>query len=128
MSHDRLTLRVALGGIGFFILFIAPAVIFGDWLVVHLSDEFSPYYMPAGLILFFLGAFLYLGHEEELARKKGKKVYHWFPKETHELWNSMDTKGKVVYVLGYIIATILGVVLAWYAVIFSVGWFFSQVP
>ena len=128
MSHDRLTLRVALGGIGFFILFIAPAVIFGDWLVVHLSDEFSPYYMPAGLILFFLGAFLYLGHEEEQATKKGQKVYHWFPKETHELWNSMDTKGKVVYVLGYIIATFVAIVLAWYALIFSVGWFFLQVP
>ena len=128
MSHDRLTLRVVLGGIGFFILFIAPAVIFGDWLVVHLSDEFSPYFMPAGLILFFLGAFLYLGHEEEQARKKGKKVYHLFPKETHELWNSMDTKGKVVYVLGYIIATFVAIVLAWYALIFSVGWFFLQVP
>ena len=128
MSHDRLTLRVALGGIGFFILFIAPAVIFGDWLVVHLSDEFSPYYMPAGLILFFLGAFLYLGHEEDQARKKERKVYRWFSKETHELWNSMDIKGKAVYVFGWIIVTIIGVVLAWYALIFSVGSFFSQVP
>jgi hypothetical protein len=40
----------------------------------------------------------------------------------------MDTKGKAVYVFGWIVVTIIGVVLAWYALIFSVGSFFSQVP
>ena len=129
MSDDHSNFKRVLASIGLCILVsLVYAGIFEDWLDDYLSDEFSPFYMPAGLILFFLGAFLYLGHEEEQARKKERKVYHWFSKETHELWNSMDTKGKAVYVFGWIVVTIIGVVLAWYALIFSVGSFFSQVP
>ena len=129
MSDDHSNFKRVLASIGLCILVsVVYAGFFEDWLDDYLGDGFGPYYIPVGLLLFFLGAILYLRYEEEQAREKGRKVYHWFSKETHDLWNSMDTKGKAVYVFGWIIVTIIGVVLAWYALIFSVGWFFSQVP
>ena len=83
-------------------------------------------------VVVFVGYFLVIlfrAFRLEMARDHSGKVHdNLFSKETHDLWNSMDTKGKAVYVLGWIIVTIIGVVLAWYALIFSVGWFFSQVP
>lgn len=83
-------------------------------------------------VVVFVGYFLVIIFRAlrlEMARDHPGKVHdNLFSKETHDLWNSMDTKGKAVYVFGWIIVTIIGVVLAWYALIFSVGWFFSQVP
>ena len=127
MSDDHLTLRGVLVSIGLSILvFFVFSGSLGDWLDDYLSDEFSP--LAVVLFVVFLGGALYVEYQKEQAREKEGKIHHWFSKETHELWNSMDTKGKVVHLLGYIIATIIAVVLAWYALIFSVGWFFSQVP
>lgn len=124
MGDDRLSLGGVMGSIVLFILISIAWAAMG--LDDYLSDEFSP--LAVVLFVVFLGGALYFEYQKEQGREKEGNVHHWFSKETHELWNSKDTKGKIVYVLGHVLAAIIAVVLAWYALLFSAGWFFSQVP
>jgi hypothetical protein len=125
MSDDHLTLRGVLVSIGLSILvFFVFAGSFGDWLDDYVSDEFSP--LAVVLFVVFLGGVLYVEYQREQTREKEGKVHHWFSKETHELWNSKDTKGKVVYVLVNIIAAIIGILLAIYLFLTLAFWFFCS--
>jgi putative Ca2+/H+ antiporter (TMEM165/GDT1 family) len=127
MSDDHLTLREVLVSIGLSILlFFVFSGSFGDWLDDYLSDEFSP--LAVVLFVVFLGVILYLEYQKKQTAEKEGDGHYWFSKETHELWNSKNTKGKIVYVLGYIIATIIAVVFAFAIMFFLLAWFYSQVP
>lgn len=121
MANDHYTFKGLLASIG---LFILVSFVFAGFFDDYLSDESSPFVVV--LFLVFLGVALYVEYQKEQAKEKEGKGYHWFSKETHDLWNSKDTKGKVVYVLGNIMVAIISVVLVVGVFFILVAWFFSQ--
>ena len=126
MSDDHLTFKGVLGSIGLLILVsLVYDVFLDDWLDDYLSDESSPLGVAFGLV--FLGVILYLEYQKKQTAEKEGDGYYWFSKETHELWNSKDTKGKIVYVLGNILVAIIAIVLTVGVLLILAAWFFSQV-
>ena len=126
MPDDHLTFKGVLGSIGLWILVsLVYAVFLDDWLDDYLSDESSPLGVAFGLV--FLGVILYLEYQKKQTAEKEGDGYYWFSKETHEFWNSKDTKGKIVYVLGNILVAMIAIVLTVGVLLILAAWFFSQV-
>jgi len=71
------------------------------------------------------GVILYFEYQKKQNAEKEGDGYYWFSKETHELWNSKDTKGKLVYVLGNILVALIAIALAVGVLLILVAWFFS---
>lgn len=126
MPDDHLTFKGVLGSIGFLILVsLVYAVFLDDWLDDYLSDESSPLGVALGLVI--LGVILYLEYQKKQTAEKEGDGHYWFSKETHELWNSKNTKGKIVYVLGNIVVAMVAIVLTVGVLFILAAWFFSQV-
>lgn len=99
--------------------------------VMGLASEIGGF-IGVMMVVGYLAAVLYREYRLEKAKEASGDPYHWFSKETHALWNSLDTKGKVLFILGravsFIIKLALAVVLVVGAFMFVVAWFYSQVP
>jgi hypothetical protein len=105
--------------------FLSQTLAWGILVVMGLASEIGGI---TGVVVFvgYLAAVLYREYRLQKAKEASGNHYHWFSKETHELWNSKDTKGKVVYVLGNIIAAIIGILLAIYLFLTLAFWFFCS--
>ena len=78
----------------------------------------------------YLAAVLYREfHKEDPDIESGGNIHQFFSQKTHDLWNSKDMKGKVLFVLGRILLIIVGLIVGLYLahliLILIAGWFFS---
>ena len=75
----------------------------------------------------YLAAVLYREyHKEDPDIESGGNIHQFFSQKTHDLWNSKDMKGKVLFVLGRILLMIVGLYLGFYIFMMVVAWFYSQ--
>ena len=99
--------------------------------VLGLASEIGGF-IGVMMVVGYLAAVLYREYRLEKAKEASGNPYHWFSKETHALWNSLDTKGKVLFILGkavlFIIALALAVILIVGIPYLMLAWFYSQVP
>ena len=79
----------------------------------------------------YLAAVLYREfHKEDPDIESGGNIHQFFSQKTHDLWNSKDMKGKVLFVLGRILLIIVGLIVGLYLTylifILIAGSFYSQ--
>jgi len=82
-----------------------------------------------GVVLFvgYMVAIIYREfHKEDPDIESGGNIHQFFSQETHDLWNSKDMRGKVLFVLGRILLIIVGLYLGFYIFMMVVAWFYSQ--
>ena len=63
-----------------------------------------------GVVLFvgYMVAIIYREfHKEDPDIESGGNIHQFFSQETHDLWNSKDMRGKVLFVLGRIVISIV---------------------
>lgn len=82
-----------------------------------------------GVVLFvgYMVAILYREfHKEDPDIESGGNIHQFFSQKTHDLWNSKDMKGKVLFILGRIVIAIVALFLAFLFLRWILFWFYSQ--
>ena len=81
----------------------------------------------AVLSLVFLGGLLYREfHKKDADVESAGNIRQLFSQETHDLWNSFDMKGKILFILGGVVLSIVAVLLSIYIILTPVFWFFCS--
>jgi|SaaInlStandDraft_1057018.scaffolds.fasta_scaffold74075_1 hypothetical protein len=95
--------------------------------VCYLFFEVGGVGVGAVLSIVFLGGLLYREfHKKDTDVESEGDIHQFFSQKTHDLWNSFDMKGKILFILGQILAFIIAVLFSIYILLTPAFWFFCS--